>query len=131
MQRFNNIMHFRFGSIHEDFEEHDGDADDESDLALLKKIKNRSLNGHDSVRRPSIKFLNEKQNMRSTYSLGSIKYDAESEIDTNSLTKFAEPNSNNFLQLLPPISRKPSITFSETVSIFRTGRRGSSPCKQP
>lgn len=26
------------------------------------------------------------------------------------------------------MTRKPSITFSETVSIFRTGRRGSSPC---
>ena len=128
-------LYHRYGSIHEDFEEHDGDNEDESDLAILKKLKSRSLNNHDPSRRPSIKFLNEKPNTRSTYSLGSIKYEAESENDTTSLSKFNEANTNtnsnssNFLNLMPPITRKPSITFSETVSIFRSGRRSSSPCK--
>lgn len=130
--RSSNTLLERYGSIHEDFEEHDGDNEDESDIAILKKLKNRSLNNHEAGRRPSIKFLNEKPNTRSTYSLASIKCEAESENDTVSLSKFDEANtntnSNNFLNLLPPMTRKPSITFSETVSIFRTGRRGSSPC---
>ena len=127
-----NTLLERYGSIHEDFEEHDGDNENESELAILKKLKNRSLNSHDSGRRPSIKFLNEKANTRSTYSLGSIKCETEVENDSVSLSKFGETststNSNNFLNF-PTMERKPSITFSETVSIFRTGRRGSSPCK--
>ena len=120
----------RFGSIHEDFEEHDSDN---NELALLKKLRNNSSLSYNSERRPSIKFLNEKSNAQSTYSLGSIKFEVEPENDTVSLSKFDEPNSkidsSNFLNLLPPMTRKPSITFSETVSVFRTDRRGSSPCK--
>ena len=117
----------RFGSIYETFEESESGFENKSRPALLNALETQ-----DSCKPPRFKCHNEKESTQSTYSLGSIKSGGEK--DTISLSMLDEgsigTNTKTFLSLLPPMERKPSITFSDTVAIFRTGRRGSSPCSK-
>ena len=99
----------RYGSIIEDYEEPD-----------FARIKRKYCSSH---RRPSIKFLNERQYEKSTASLGSIKVSSLVSEDS-----FAEAHEEKILAL-PALSRKPSISFNETVSVIKAERRNSSPCK--
>ena len=99
----------RYGSIIEDYEEPD-----------FPRIKRKYCSSH---RRPSIKFLNERQYEKSTVSLGSIKISSLVSEDS-----FAEAHEEKILAL-PALSRKPSISFNETVSVIKAERRNSSPCK--
>ena len=123
--RADKNLYFRCDSLGESCEEQE----------LYRKTKRRA-NHCLASRRPSIKFLNETRNTRSTYSLERQKHvDSSNEIDqSQSMINRTEMSLgtagslNDLTSLvLPPITRKPSITFSETVSIIKTERRNSSP----
>ena len=120
-----NALYFRYDSISESCESQDPQQE--------RKIRNHQHSA--ASRRPSIKFLNERRNTKSTYSLEQQKKDTDSnetestamlENSESGFTTAASLNNINSL-ILPYITRKPSITFSETVSIIKTERRNSSP----
>ena len=76
---------------------------------------------HHQFRRPSIKFLVDKCTEKAH--IGSVQennQDNERNIIVNSDV------SNLFV---PSIARKPSITFNETVSVFKSDGKNTSPCK--
>ena len=89
------ISWLRYDSITEDFEEQDN---------IKRKFQS-------SLRRPSIKFLNEKNPIN----VGSVN-----------LPLLEDNDESNGLSL-PAISRKPSITFNDIVDIVKMETRGSSP----
>ena len=118
-------LYSRYDSISESYEEPEPDLE-------------RKLRKHPHVsasRRPSIKFLNERRTTKSTYSLERQKRVTEinepesTAMLDNTESGFATAASLNNINslILPSITRKPSITFSETVSIIKTERRNSSP----
>ena len=118
-------LYFRYDSISESCESQDPQQEG----------KIRKHHHSAASRRPSIKFLNERRNTKSTYSLEQQKKDTDSnetestamlENSESGFTTAASLNNINSL-ILPSITRKPSITFSETVSIIKTERRNSSP----